>query len=469
MAEQFDVTIIGSGPGGYVAAVRGAQMGLKVAIIEKEKDARLGGTCGLRGCIPTKALLMAAHLYEKASHFEEFGIKVGKLDFDWTQVQKRKDDVVAKNSAGVSYLMKKNKVQTFNGFGKILAPGKVEVAYDDGKKETIQSKNIIIATGSVVRPIPGFETDGKQVLNSDHILELDRVPKSMVVMGSGAVGVEFASVYARFGCDVTVVELLDRVVPIEDADVSKQLERSFKKQGIKCMTGVKLDTMKKLKNSVKVSGKDSKDKPVELEAEILLVAVGRMPYLEGLGLENTKVKVNDRGVVEVNEYCETAEPGIFAIGDVIATPWLAHLASKEGILVVEKLAGKKVEPINMNLVPNCTYCDPEVASVGMTEQKAKDAGYDVKIGKFPFSASGKARILGETDGFVKIVSEKKYDEVLGVHIIGPHATELLAEACVAMQLETTADELGRTIHAHPTVSETVMEAAEGVHDLTIHM
>lgn len=469
MAEQFDVTIIGSGPGGYVAAVRGAQMGLKVAIIEKEKDARLGGTCGLRGCIPTKALLMAAHLYDKASHFEEFGIKVGKLDFDWSQVQKRKADVVAKNSAGVSYLMKKHKVKVLNGFGKVLSPGKVEVSYEDGKKETVESKNIIVATGSVVRPIPGFETDGKQVLNSDHILELDRVPKSMVVMGSGAVGVEFASVYARFGCDVTVVELLDRVVPIEDAEVSKQLERSFKKQGIKCLTGVKLDTMKKLKNSVKVSGKDSNGKAVELEAEMLLVAVGRMPYLEGLGLENTKVKVNDRGVVEVNEYCETAEPGIFAIGDVIATPWLAHLASKEGIMVVEKLAGKKVEPINMNLVPNCTYCDPEVASVGMTEEKAKAAGYDVKVGKFPFSASGKARIIGETDGFVKIVAEKKYDEVLGVHIIGPHATELLAEACVAMQLETTADELGRTIHAHPTVSETVMEAAEGVHDLTVHI
>lgn len=469
MAEQFDVTIIGSGPGGYVAAVRGAQMGLKVAVIEKEKDARLGGTCGLRGCIPTKALLMAAHLYDKASHFEEFGIKVSELGFDWTQVQKRKSDVVAKNSAGVSYLMKKNKVKVFNGFGKILAPGKVEVSYEGGKKETVESKNIIIATGSVVRPIPGFETDGKQVVNSDHILELEKVPKSMVVMGSGAVGVEFASVYARFGCDVTVVELLDRIVPVEDADVSKQLERSFKKQGIKCLTGVKLDTMKKLKNSVKVSGKDSKGKEVALEAEMLLVAVGRMPYLEGLGLENTKVKVNERGVVEVNEYCETAQPGIFAIGDVINTPWLAHLASKEGIMVVERLAGKTVEPINLNLVPNCTYCDPEVASVGMTEEKAKAAGYDVKIGKFPFSASGKARIIGETDGFVKVVAETKYDEVLGVHIIGPHATELLAEACVAMRLETTADELGQTMHAHPTVSESVMEAAEGVHDLTIHI
>jgi len=469
LAEQFDVTIIGSGPGGYVAAVRGAQVGLKVALIEKEKDARLGGTCGLRGCIPTKALLMAAHLYEQAGHFSDFGIKVENLGFDWTQVQKRKSDVVAKNSAGVSYLMKKNKITVFNGFGKIAGRGKVEVTADGGKKQIIETKNIIIATGSVVKPFPGFETDGKQVVNSDQILELERVPKSMIVMGSGAVGVEFASVYARFGCETTVIEFLPRIVPVEDEEVSKELARSFKKQKIKIETGIKLDKLEKSKKGVKATGKNDKGADVSFEAEMFLVAVGRMPYLENLGLENTKVKVSERGTVEVNEYCETAEPNIFAIGDVIATPWLAHLASKEGIMVVEKLAGKKVEPINMRLVPNCTYCDPEVASVGLTEAKAREEGYDVKVGKFPFSASGKARILGETDGFVKIVSEKKYDEVLGVHIIGPHATELLAEACVAMSLETTADELGRTIHAHPTVSESIMEAAEGVHDLTIHM
>lgn len=469
MAEQFDVTIIGSGPGGYVAAVRAGQLGLKVAIVEKEKDARLGGTCGLRGCIPTKALLNAAHLYQKAGEFEHFGLKVKDLSYDWPGVQKYKSDVVAKNSAGVTYLMKKNKVTVFNGFGKIVGKGKVEVALDGGKKETIDTKNIIIATGSVVRPIPGFETDGKQVVNSDHILELEKVPKSLIVMGSGAVGSEFASVYSRFGCDTTLVELLDRIVPLEDADCSKELARAFKKQGMKVETGLKLDKLEKKKDGVKVSGKNAKGDTVTLEAEMLLVAVGRMPYLEKLGLENTKVKVSDRGTVEVNEYCETAESGIYAIGDVIPTAQLAHLASKEGILVVEKVAGKKVEPIKHNLVPNCTYCDPEVASVGLTEEKAKAAGYDVKVGKFPFSASGKARILGETDGFVKIVAEKKYDEVLGVHITGPHATELLAEACVAMALETTADELGRIIHAHPTVSEAVMEAAEGVHDLTIHM
>jgi dihydrolipoamide dehydrogenase len=469
LAEQFDVTIIGSGPGGYVAAVRAGQLGLKVALVEKEKDARLGGTCGLRGCIPTKALLNAAHLYDKASHFENFGLKVKDLSFDWGGVQKYKSDVVAKNSAGVTYLMKKNKVTVFNGFGRIAGKGKVEVDLEGGKKETIDTKNIIIATGSVVRPIPGFEVDGKQVVNSDQILELTQVPKSMIVMGSGAVGVEFASVYHRFGCETTVVELMDRIVPIEDADVSKELARAFKKQGIRTETGIKLDKIEKNKKGVKVSGKNAKGDDVSFEAEILLVAVGRMPYLENLGLDKTKVVVNPRGTIKVNEYCETDEPNVFAIGDVIDTAWLAHLASKEGIMVVEKIAGKKVEPIKQNLVPNCTYCDPEVASVGLTEAKAKEAGYDVKVGKFPFSASGKARILGETDGFVKIVAEKKYDEVLGVHIIGPHATELLAEACVAMALETTADELGRIMHAHPTVSESVMEAAEGVHDLTIHM
>ena len=469
MAEQFDVTIIGSGPGGYVAAIRAGQLGLKVAIIEKEKDARLGGTCGLRGCIPTKALLNAAHLYEKAGHFADYGLKVEGLSYDWAGVQKYKSDVVAKNSAGVTYLMKKNKATIFNGFGKIVGKGKVEVALADGKTQTIETKNIIIATGSIVRPVPGFETDGKQVVNSDHILELTSVPKSMIVMGSGAVGVEFASVFHRFGCDTTVVELVDRIVPLEDADVSKELHRSYKKSGIKCETGIKLDKLTKDKKGVKVSGKNSKGADVTFEAEMLLVAVGRMPMIENLGLENTKVVVNPRGTIKVNEYCETDEPNVFAIGDVIDTAWLAHLASKEGILVVEKIAGKKVEPIKQNLVPNCTYCDPEVASVGMTEAKAIEAGYDVKVGKFPFSASGKARILGETDGFVKIISEKKYDEVLGVHIIGPHATELLAEACVAMALESTADELGRIIHAHPTVSESIMEAAEGVHDLTIHM
>ena len=464
--EQFDVTIIGAGPGGYVAAIRAAQLGLKVAIIEKDK--RLGGTCGLRGCIPTKALLMAARNLELAQNLSDFGINVKEVTYDFGAVQKRKDKIVLKNAKGVEYLMKKNKVTVFNATAKLALPGKVEVTGSDGATETISTKNIIIATGSVVRPIPGFETDGVRVVNSDHILELKEVPKSLIVMGAGAVGVEFASVYSRFGAETTVVELMPRLLPIEDEEVSKELEKSFRKRGIKAQVDTKLEKLEKTENGVRVSGKTSKGDAVELEAEMLLVAVGRMAYTEGLGLEGTKVKV-ERGSIQVDEYCRTGEPNVYGIGDVIPTPLLAHLASKEGILVVEQIAGQKPHPLNLRLVPNCTYCDPEVASVGLTESKAKELGYDVKVGRFPFSASGKARILGEEEGFVKIVAEKKYDEVIGVHIIGPHATELIAEACAAMQLETTAEELGRTIHAHPTIAETMMEAAEGVHGLTIHI
>jgi dihydrolipoamide dehydrogenase len=360
-------------------------------------------------------------------------------------------------------------VTVFKGTGKLALPGKVEVTDAEGKKQTLQTKNIIIATGSVVRPIPGFDTDGQHVVNSDHILELKQVPKSLIVMGAGAVGVEFASVYSRFGAETTIVELLPRLVPFEDEEVSKELERSFRKRGIKSQLDTKLDKLEKTETGVRVSGHTSKGEAVSLEAEMLLVAVGRMPFTEGLGLEGTKIKV-ERGFVQVDEYQQTAEKGVYAIGDVVPTPLLAHLASKEGIVAVEHLAGRKdVRPINLRLVPNCTYCDPEVASVGFTEAKAQEQGYDVKVGRFPFSASGKARIIGEEEGFVKIVSEKKYDEILGVHIIGPHATELIAEACVAMQLESTADELGRTMHAHPTISEAVMEAAEGVHDLAVHI
>jgi dihydrolipoamide dehydrogenase len=365
--------------------------------------------------------------------------------------------------------MKKNKVTVFKGTGKLALPGKVEVTDAEGKKQTLETKNIVIATGSVVRPIPGFETDGVHVVNSDHILELKEVPKSLIVMGAGAVGVEFASVYSRFGAETTIVELLPRLVPLEDEEVSKELERSFRKRGIKSQIDTKLEKLEKTESGVRVTGKTSKGDPVTLEAEMLLVAVGRMPFTEGLGLEGTKIKV-ERGFVQVDEFQQTAEKGVYAIGDVVPTPLLAHLASKEGVVAVEHMAGKKdVRPINLRLVPNCTYCDPEIGSVGLTEAKAKEQGYDVKVGRFPFSASGKARILGEEEGFVKIVAEKKYDEVLGVHIIGPHATELIAEACVAMQLETTADELGRTMHAHPTISEAVMEAAEGVHDLAVHI
>jgi dihydrolipoamide dehydrogenase len=465
--EQFDVTIIGSGPGGYVAAIRAAQLGLKTAIVEKDK--RLGGTCTLRGCIPTKALLMSAHVYEQVQHAAGFGVQATDIKLAFADVQKRKDKIVLKNSKGVEFLMKKNKITVFNGYGRLQLPGKVEVTGEGGQKETIATKNIIIATGSVVRPIPGFETDGERVVNSDHILELQNVPKSLIVMGAGAVGVEFASVYSRFGCETTIVELMPRLLPLEDEEVSKELEKSFRKRGIKSQLDTKLEKMEKTDTGVKLTGKTSKGEAVTLEAEMLLVAVGRMPFIEGLGLEGTKIKV-ERGAIQVDEFLRTGEQGVYAIGDVIPTPWLAHLASKEGILAVEQCAGQKdAQPINLRLVPSCTYCDPEVASVGLTEANAKKEGYDVKVAKFPFSASGKARILGEEEGFVKIVSETKYDELLGVHIIGPHATELIAEACVAMQLESTAEELGRTMHAHPTIAEAVMESAEGIHGLTIHM
>jgi dihydrolipoamide dehydrogenase len=464
--EQFDVTVIGSGPGGYVAAIRAGQLGLKVAIVEKDK--RLGGTCTLRGCIPTKQLLMSAHVYEQMQHAADFGVQASEIQLAFADVQKRKEKVVMKNSKGIEYLMKKNKCTVFKGAGRLALPGKVEVTAEDGSKQTIESKSIIIATGSVVRPIPGFETDGKQVVNSDHILELTDVPKSLIVMGAGAVGVEFASVYSRFGAETTIVELLPRLVPLEDEEVSAELAKSFRKRGIKSQVDTKLEKLEKTDKGVVVTGKTSKGEEVRLEAEMLLVAVGRMPFTEGLGLEKTKIKV-EKGFIQVDEFQQTAEKGVYAIGDVVPTPLLAHLASKEGIVAVEHIANKHPRPINLRLVPNCTYCDPEVASVGLTEAKAKEAGYDVKAGKFPFSASGKARIIGEEEGFVKVVSEKKYDEILGVHIIGPHATELIAEACVAMQLESTAEELGRTMHAHPTVSEAVMEAAENVEGMAIHI
>jgi dihydrolipoamide dehydrogenase len=466
LAEQFDVTVIGSGPGGYVAAIRAGQLGLKVAIVEK--DQRLGGTCTLRGCIPTKQLLMSAHIYEQMQHAADFGVQASAIQLAFADVQKRKEKVVMKNSKGIEFLMKKNKCTVFKGSGRLALPGKVEVTGEGGSKQTIRTKNIIIATGSVVRPIPGFDTDGKQVVNSDHILELTRVPKSLIVMGCGAVGVEFASAYSRFGAETTIVELLPTLVPLEDEEVSAELARSFRKCGLKSQVDTKLDKMEKSDKGVVVSGKTSKGEEVRLEAEMLLVAVGRMPFTEGLGLEKTKIKV-ERGFIQVDEYQQTAEKGVYAIGDVIPTPLLAHLASKEGIVAVEHLAGKNPQPINLRLVPNCTYCDPEIGSVGLTEAKAREQGYEVKVGKFPFSASGKARIIGEEEGFAKIVAEKKYDEILGVHIIGPHATELIAEACVAMQLESTAEELGRTMHAHPTVSEAVMEAAEGAEGMAIHI
>jgi dihydrolipoamide dehydrogenase len=463
MAEtQFDVTVIGGGPGGYTAAIRAAQVGLKTALVEKDKE--LGGTCLLRGCIPTKELLHSAEVVETVRQAEEFGVSVSGVNFHFDAVQKRKDRIVRKLAKGVEYLMKKNKITVFNGTGRLAGKGQVAVTSADGKKQNISTKNVVIATGSVPRTLPNIDIQTPRVVTSDEILELKEVPKSLIVLGAGAVGVEFASVYKRFGSDVTVIELLPRVVPIEDEETSAELQRAFRKRGIKTMTSTRFESAKVGKDAVEITYKDASGKEGKLAAETLLVAVGRRPFTDGLGLEGTKVEV-DRGYLKVDEYMRTAEPNVYAIGDVVPTPWLAHVAAKEGILAVEHIAGKNPQPINYNRVPNCTYCDPEIGSVGYTEAKAREKGHEVKVGKFPFSALGKAMILGETEGFVKVVTDAKYDEVLGVHIIGPHATDLLAEACVAVGLEATAEELGRIMHAHPTLSEAVMEAAEAVHGL----
>ncbi len=462
MAEQFDVTVIGAGPGGYVAAIRAAQVGLKTAIIERDKD--LGGTCLLRGCIPTKELLHSAHVYELLKEPAEFGVEVTGATLNFPAVMRRKNAIVTKLSKGVEFLMKKNKITVFKGQGKLVGQGRVTVTGADGATQDVPTKNVIIATGSAVRLLPGLTIQNPRIVTSDELLDFQHVPKSLVVLGAGAVGVEFASVFNRFGSEVTVIEMLDRLVPIEDEETSKELQRCFRKRKINTLVSTKFESCTVNADDVTINYTDSKGKPGTITAETLLVAIGRRPVTDGLGLENTKCEV-ERGYIQVDEYMRTAEPNVYAVGDVVPTPWLAHVASKEGCLAAEHIAGRHPRPINYNLVPNCTYCEPEIGSVGLTEAKAKAAGYDVKVGKFPFSALGKAMILGETEGFVKVIADAKYDEVLGVHMIGPHATDLLAEACVAMGLEATAEEFGHIMHAHPTLSEAVMEAAEAVHGM----
>ncbi len=462
MSDQFDVTVIGAGPGGYVAAIRAAQLGLKTAIIERDKD--LGGTCLLRGCIPTKELLHSAHVYDMISDPTEFGVSVEGFKLHFNKVMDRKNKVVGRLSKGVEFLMKKNKITVFKGHGKLEGKGRVTVTDATGKKQDIATKNVIIATGSAPRLLPGVDITSPRVVTSDQLLDFDHVPKSMVVLGAGAVGVEFASVFKRFGSDVTIIELLPRLVPIEDEETSAELQKSFRRRKINVMTSTRFESVKVNQDDVEISYTGADGKPGKINAETLLIAVGRRPVTDGLGLENTKIET-DRGYLKVDEYMRTVEPNVYAIGDVIPTPWLAHVASKEGCLAAEHIAGKNPHPINYNLVPNCTYCEPEIGSVGLTEAKAKEKGYDIKVGKFPFSALGKAIILGETEGFVKIISDAKYDEILGVHIMGPHATDLLGEACVALGLEATTEALGHIMHAHPTLSESIMEAAEAVHGM----
>jgi dihydrolipoamide dehydrogenase len=458
--QQYDVVIIGSGPGGYVAGIRAGQLGMKVAVVEK--DPFVGGTCTHRGCIPTKALLENADIYDKVRRAKEFGITVGDVQLDFKAGQDRKQEVVDKNAKGIEFLFKKNKVERLTGFGKLINPNTVDV---DGKQ--ITAKNVILAMGSVPKDLPHIKTDGKRIINSDHILKLTEVPKSLLVIGAGAVGCEFASIFSRFGAKTTIVEVLPQLLPIEDEEIAKEFTRLMKKKGIEVFTDAKVDACEVTDSGVKTT-LTFKGKQQTIETELVLSATGRRAVTENCGLEKTKVKVDQRGFVQVDPFMRTAEPTIYAIGDIVPTPALAHVASFEGILAIEHMKGMEVRPLNYDHVPNCTYTEPEVASVGLTERKAKERGYDVKVGKFPFTANAKARILGEAGGLVKIVSDKKYDEFLGLHIVGPRATELIVEGGAALELEATAESIAKTIHAHPTLSEAIMEAAEDALGHSIH-
>ncbi|HYK41154.1 MAG TPA: dihydrolipoyl dehydrogenase [Thermoanaerobaculia bacterium] len=464
--KSYDLSIIGSGPGGYVAAVRAAQLGMTVQVIELEP--RLGGVCTLRGCIPTKALLHTADILEEARHGADIGVIAREVRLELSGAQKHKEKVVRQSSNGVAYLMKKNRVDVTAGFGRISGPGRVSVKAPDGTETSYGAKNILVATGSTPRSLPGMEIDHKAILSSDSILELTEIPKSLLVIGSGAVGVEFASMFSRFGSKTTVIEVLPRIVPVEDEEISRELAASFKRQGLAVYVDTKVEKVSRSDAGVEVIARTSGGKTETFRAEKMLLAVGRKPLSENIGLEQAGVKT-ERGYITIDGMMRTNVAGIYAIGDVVPTPWLAHVASAEGIVAVEHMAGKNPPPLNYDQVPGCTYCTPEVASIGLTETKARERGYDVVVGKFPFSANGKARILNNTTGFVKIVSEKKYDEVLGVHIIGPSATELISEACSALKLEATSEDLVRTIHAHPTLSEAMHEASEAVEGQPIHI
>jgi dihydrolipoamide dehydrogenase len=462
---EYDVVVLGAGVGGYVAGIRAGQLGLKVAVVEK--DAKLGGTCLHRGCIPTKALLHTAEVLETVRKAAGFGVVAGEAGLDIAKAHEHKRAVVAKNSKGIEGLFKKYKCEWVRGAGRLTGPHSIEVNAEGGEKRTLQTRYVIVATGSVPRDIPIARADGKRIVNSDHVLELERVPKSIVVLGAGAVGTEFASLYRSFGAEVTLVEMLPRLLPVEDEEISSELARHFRKRGIESLTDAKLTKVEEAGEAVKVTV-EHKGKERQIEAELLLVAVGRAPVTDGIGLDELGVQ-RERGYVQVNGVMQTSVPHVYAIGDIVAgTPWLAHVASAQGIVAVEHLAGQQARPLDYERVPGVTFCDPEVASVGLTEAKARERGYDVQVGKMPFGAIGKAAIVGKTEGFVKIVREKKYDEVLGVHIIGVHATDLIAEACAALQLETTAEELFRAVHAHPTLGEAMGEAAHASHGHAIH-
>jgi dihydrolipoamide dehydrogenase len=462
----YDLIVIGSGPGGYSAAVRAGQYGLKTAIIEK--DSKLGGVCLHVGCIPTKALLHTAEQWHFATHSEEDGITIQNPVLNFPKAMDRKNAIVLKHAKGVEFLMKKNKIEVISGYATIKGPGKIEVKGSDGKTKLLETKNILIATGSEARMLPGLKPDPEYILTNIEILNLQAVPKSLMIIGSGAVGSEFASMFSRFGTQVSIFEMLPRIVPVEDEEVSKELERVFKKGKIRVETGAKCENVERTGTGVKMKVTLANGKVEEVCADKLLVAIGRAPNTANIGLENTKVEV-DRGFIKVDPYQQTAEPGIYAIGDVVAgTPQLAHVATAQGMVAVAKIAGKEAIPIQRNRIPGATYTEPGIGSVGLTETQAKAAGYKVKIGKFPFAANSKATILGSHDGFVKIVADEKYGEILGVHIIGPQAYELISEAVTAMEAEATVETMMHTIHAHPTIYEAVGEAFNNVYGLTIN-
>jgi dihydrolipoamide dehydrogenase len=459
----FDIIIIGSGPGGYVAAIRASQLGLNVAVVEK---AELGGVCLNWGCIPTKALLKSAQVYEYINHASDYGITVGDAKADFDAVIKRSRDVAGGMSKGVQFLMKKNKITVINGFGKLKSRGKVEVT-NDGKTEVHEAKHVILATGARERELPNLKIDGKKVVGYHEAMVLPKQPKKMVVVGSGAIGCEFAYFYNAMGTEVTIVEFMPNIVPNEDVDVSKALEKSYKKSGIKIMTNSSVEKVDTSGKGCKVSVKTKKGEET-IECDIVLSAVGIQTNLENIGLEGLGVKT-EKGKVVVDDFYQTNVPNVYAIGDIVHGPALAHVASAEGIICVEKIAGHHPEPLDYNNIPGCTYCSPEVASVGYTEQAAKDAGYEVKVGKFPFSASGKAKAAGASEGFVKVIFDAKYGEWLGAHMIGANVTEMIAEVVAARKLETTGMDIVKTVHPHPTMSEAVMEAAAAAYDEVIHL
>jgi len=461
---QYDVVILGSGPGGYVTAIRASQLGLKVAVVEKEN---LGGVCLNWGCIPTKALLKSAQVFQYIQHAEDYGIKVGEANADFSAVIARSRGVAEGMSKGVQFLMKKNKIDVIDGFGTVKPGKKIEVKGKDGKTSVVEGKHIIIATGARARQLPNVPIDGEKVIDYRKAMVLEKQPKSMVVIGSGAIGVEFAYVYASMGTQVTIVEFMPNIVPVEDEDVSKELAKQYKKLGVEIHTGSSVE-------KVDISGKGcvstvkTPKGEITIESDIVLSAAGIQANIEGIGLEETGI-ATDKGKILVDKYYQTNVPGYYAIGDVVPGQALAHVASAEGIICVEKIAGHHPQPLNYGNIPGCTYCTPEIASVGLTEKAAKEKGYEIKVGKFPFSASGKAKAAGAPEGFVKVIYDAKYGEWLGCHMIGTNVTEMIAEAVVARNLETTGMEVLKSVHPHPTMSEAIMEATAAAYGEVIHL